>query len=167
MPGDGDAVRVAGFGRIVDGGPLSDRALFVDQLPLTPREAAKYQREVLEPRLNPEGRDGRLPPEKALDHQARLCTTIWEGDCSVCNGDSGGSVYQVVPPKKDTPPGTLTYVHVGITSNVEGCARPDTVVVNTRVSNVKKWVEWQMRASPGGTAGAKPAIPSPDRSVLV
>eukprot|EP00170_Pyropia_yezoensis_P007996 contig_33147_g8022 len=55
VPADGDAVRVAGFGRVVDGGPASDGALFVDQPALTPGEAAEYQRDVEQPRKYPNG----------------------------------------------------------------------------------------------------------------
>lgn len=165
VPAEGDAVRAAGFGLVVDAGFPSDGALFVDQPALTPREAAAYKRDVQDPRNYPNGRDGPIPPGEALDHPALLCTAVWEGDCSTCQGDSGGPLYQVVPPKKDTPRREPTYVQVGVTSYGEGCGRPDTVDVTVRVSTMKKWIEWQMRAAPGGTAGAKRAASSPGRSV--
>lgn len=166
MPADGDAVRAAGFGLVVDGGFASDKALFVDTLALTPDQAAAYQRDVEQPRRYPEGRDGPVPPEEALDHPARLCTAIWEGDCSTCQGDSGGPIYHVLPPTAAAAPrGAPTYVQVGITSYGEGCGRPDTVDVTARVSTVKKWVDWQMRAAPGGAAGAAPATHPPGRSM--
>lgn len=153
VPAAGDAVRAAGYGKVVYEGPASDGALFVDQPVLTPEEAAAYQRDVQEPRRFPEGRDTPLTPKERLDHPAVMCTAVWDGDCSTCQGDSGGPLYQVVPPSRAADRRRPTYVQVGITSYGEGCGRPNTVDVTARVSTVKDWIDWQMRAAPGGTAG--------------
>ncbi|KAK1862165.1 hypothetical protein I4F81_004740 [Pyropia yezoensis] len=71
-PEEGDAVRAAGIGLVVDGGFPSDGALFVDQPALTPREAAGHKRDVQDPRNYPDDRDGPIPPGEALDHLALL-----------------------------------------------------------------------------------------------
>lgn len=159
VPAAGDAVRTAGFGLVVDAGPFSDGPLFVDQPALTPAQAAAYQRDVEEPVDYPDGRDGPIPPEERLDHPAVLCTAVWRGDCSACQGDSGGPVYHVVPPSR-AGRGAPTYVQVGITSYGRGCGVPDTIDVTARVATLKGWIDWQMRAAPGGTAGAEPATQS-------
>ncbi|GAB0496577.1 hypothetical protein MMPV_007890 [Pyropia vietnamensis] len=165
VPAAGDAVRTSGYGLVVDAGPASNAAQFVDQPVLTPKEAFAYQRDVQEPRLNPEDPNRRIPPEERLDHPAVMCTAVWDGDCSSCQGDSGGPVYHVVPPSDEADGRGPTYLQVGITSYGEGCGRPDTADVAARVSTFKNWIDWQMRASPGGTAGVAPVAPSPESPV--
>lgn len=157
VPAAGTAVRTAGVGVTVDGGPPPAGPRFVDQPTLTPDECVSWGRQRRSRGLS--GWDWTRP----LDHPAFLCAAVWAGGCSPSLADSGGPVYQVAAAA--APGGEPTYVQVGVTSLVY-CSLPDYPSVAARLSSAKEWVDevvgWDTGRPGGGWGGRRPpAAPSP------
>jgi trypsin len=106
-------VRVTGWGAISEGGPASDKLLYVDVPVVSNTECNK-----------PESYDGRVSDQM-------FCAGAREGGLDSCQGDSGGPVMSIVSGTKEL---------VGIVSWGFGCARELKYGVYTRVTTVSQWV---------------------------
>jgi secreted trypsin-like serine protease len=108
----GPTVRVTGWGAISEGGPVSDKLLFVDVPVVSTAECNK-----------PESYDGRITDQM-------FCAGVRPGGLDSCQGDSGGPVMSTASGNKEL---------VGIVSWGFGCARELLFGVYTRVSTVSQW----------------------------
>jgi secreted trypsin-like serine protease len=116
----GPTVRVTGWGAISEGGPVSDKLLFVDVPVVSTTECNK-----------PESYDGRITDQM-------FCAGVRAGGLDSCQGDSGGPVMSTVSGTKEL---------VGVVSWGFGCARELLFGVYTRVTTVSQWASETMAAN--------------------
>jgi secreted trypsin-like serine protease len=116
----GPTVRVTGWGAISEGGPVSDKLLFVDVPVVSTAECNK-----------PESYDGRITDQM-------FCAGVRPGGLDSCQGDSGGPVMSTASGNKEL---------VGIVSWGFGCARELLFGVYTRVSTVSQWASDTMKGN--------------------
>jgi hypothetical protein len=109
---EGPTVRVSGWGAISEGGPVSEKLLFVDVPVISNAECNK-----------PEAYDGRVTTQM-------FCAGVREGGLDSCQGDSGGPVMSTASGTKEL---------VGIVSWGFGCARRLQPGVYTRVTTISQW----------------------------
>lgn len=141
-PAVGAAVRTAGCGLPVDEAPTPGGARYVDQPAPKPRQCVAWGGQ--QRRRGLPGWDWDRPP----DHPAFVCAALWAGGCSPCRGDSGGPVYQVVPPRRRQ--GEPVYVQV---TRMVYCSLPDYPSVSARLSAAKEWVRRCRSVCRGGGGG--------------
>jgi secreted trypsin-like serine protease len=108
----GPSVRVSGWGAISEGGPASDKLLFVDVPVVGTAECNK-----------PESYDGRVTDQM-------FCAGFRAGGLDSCQGDSGGPVVSTASGNREL---------VGVVSWGFGCARELLYGVYTRVTSVSQW----------------------------
>jgi secreted trypsin-like serine protease len=108
----GPNVRVTGWGAISEGGPVSDKLLFVDVPVVSTAECNK-----------PESYDGRITDQM-------FCAGFRAGGFDSCQGDSGGPVVSGLSGTREL---------AGIVSWGFGCARELLYGVYTRVTTVSQW----------------------------
>jgi secreted trypsin-like serine protease len=116
----GPTVRVTGWGAISEGGPVSDKLLFVDVPVVSTAECNK-----------PESYDGRITDQM-------FCAGVRAGGLDSCQGDSGGPVMSTASGTKEL---------VGVVSWGFGCARELLYGVYTRVTTVSQWASDTMAAN--------------------
>jgi secreted trypsin-like serine protease len=116
----GPTVRVAGWGAISEGGPVSEKLLFVDVPVITNAECNK-----------PESYDGRVTDQM-------FCAGVRAGGLDSCQGDSGGPVMSNISGTREL---------VGIVSWGFGCARELLYGVYTRGTTISQWASDTMNAN--------------------
>jgi secreted trypsin-like serine protease len=109
---EGPTVRVSGWGAISEGGPVSEKLLYVDVAVVSNAECNK-----------PDSYDGRVSAQM-------FCAGSRQGGLDSCQGDSGGPVMSTASGAKEL---------VGIVSWGFGCARQLKYGVYTRVTTVSQW----------------------------
>jgi secreted trypsin-like serine protease len=110
IPSDGSTMTAIGYGRTSEGGSLSSKLLKVDLLKETFSRCKQTYSSIVD--------------------DVMICNAgLPDGGKDTCNGDSGGPLFVV---------GTNTIA--GLVSFGNGCARPDTPAVNTRVSAYEQWI---------------------------
>ncbi len=117
MPANDDlaaglSVRVSGWGAISEGGPGSEKLLYVD-VPVVGNEECN----------KPDSYDGRVSAQM-------FCAGEREGGLDSCQGDSGGPVVAESSGAKQL---------VGVVSWGHGCARELKYGVYSRVSSISEW----------------------------
>jgi secreted trypsin-like serine protease len=117
----GPTVRVSGWGALSEGGPVSDKLMYVDVPVVSNDECNK-----------PESYDGRISAQM-------FCAGVRAGGLDACQGDSGGPV--VAAAASDAKQ------LVGIVSWGFGCARELKYGVYTSVSTVSQWASDTMAAN--------------------
>ncbi|XP_030559374.1 trypsin-1 isoform X1 [Drosophila novamexicana] len=118
----GQTAVVTGWGALSEGGPISDTLQEVEVPILSQQEC----------------RDTNYGTAKITDNM--ICAGyVEQGGKDSCQGDSGGPMH-VIGARQ-------TYQLAGIVSWGEGCAKPRSPGVYTRVSNFNEWIEANTRDS--------------------
>ncbi|KAM8713503.1 hypothetical protein ACLKA7_013770 [Drosophila subpalustris] len=115
----GEMAIVAGWGARKEGGSLTDTLQEVDVIVLSQSEC----------------RNSSYSPALITDNMLCASYDVDEDVKDACSGDSGGPLHVLV----DEQPGQ--YQVAGIVSWGEGCARPDTPGVYTRVTQYLHWIQ--------------------------
>ncbi|XP_030375598.1 transmembrane protease serine 9-like [Scaptodrosophila lebanonensis] len=122
----GQTAVVTGWGAISEGGPVSDTLQEVE-VPILSQEQC---------------RASNYGPQRISDNM--ICAGFVEqGGKDSCQGDSGGPMHVLDSAQ------SLNYQLAGIVSWGEGCAKPGSPGVYTRVSNFNEWIELNTRDSCG------------------
>lgn len=118
----GQTAVVTGWGALSEGGPISDTLQEVE-VPVLSQE---------------ECRETNYGADKITDNM--ICAGyVEQGGKDSCQGDSGGPMHVI--------DGKQTYQLAGIVSWGEGCAKPGSPGVYTRVSNFNEWIAANTRDS--------------------
>ncbi|XP_034101912.1 trypsin-1 [Drosophila albomicans] len=130
----GQTAVVTGWGALSEGGPVSDTLQEVEVPVLSQQEC----------------RDSNYGSSKITDNM--ICAGyVEEGGKDSCQGDSGGPMHVIS--------GEQTYQLAGIVSWGEGCAKPGSPGVYTRVSNFNEWIRANTRDSCACSQPEEPAAP--------